>query len=215
MAATTIITASNGWKIRPLEESDYQFFMEAFVDYPLGNNSYRNRQNKFSGCIHNNTLYDDATIKSGKVTQEDGVQSQGIIRTYVIEHPEEGPTGIEIRIHHEPHLLVTRSLVIHPSQRGKKYLKPCHIMGYELSLELNITKSRSWLQEDSPFETMTHMKKKYDTAGLDRDFSAEVNQVDRGSSAMIRKMEGGVDPWAQIKATTAGWDGVTFTASTT
>jgi hypothetical protein len=213
MAASTIITASNGWKMRPLKETDYQFFMESFADYPLGNTSYRSRQNKFSGCIHNNSLYDDAVIKSGNVTQADGVQSQGIIRTYVIEHPDETPVGIEIRIHHEPHLCVTRGLVIHPLQRGKKYLKPCHIMGYGLSLELSITTSRAWLQETSPFETMTHMKPKYDTAGLDRDFAAEVNAVDIGSSDPIRKMEGGVEPWEQIKATTTGWADVTYTVS--
>ena len=43
MAANTIVTASTGWKIRPLKESDYEFFMESFIDYPLGNNSYRRR----------------------------------------------------------------------------------------------------------------------------------------------------------------------------
>ena len=215
MAANTIVTASTGWKIRPLKESDYEFFMESFIDYPLGNNSYRSRQNKFSGCIHNNSLYDDAVIKSGKVTPADGVQSQGIIRTCVIENPDETPIGIEIRIHHEPHLCVSRGLAIHPSQRGKKYLKPCHIMGYGLSVELNITKGRVWLQEDSPFETMTHMKPKYDTAGLNRDFTPETNVVDRGSSDMIRKMEGSIESWGQIKAITTGWADVTFTASTT
>ena len=41
MAASTIITASNGWKTRPLLESDYTFFMEAFSDYPLGVYSYK------------------------------------------------------------------------------------------------------------------------------------------------------------------------------
>ena len=62
MAATTIITSSNGWKTRPLVESDYDFFMEAFSDYPLGTKSYRIRQNKFSGCIYNNSLYNDSII---------------------------------------------------------------------------------------------------------------------------------------------------------
>ena len=70
-------------------------------------------------------------------------------------------------------------------------------MGYGLSVELNITKGRVWLQEDSPFETMTHMKPKYDTAGLNRDFTPETNVVDRGSSDMIRKMEGSIESWGQ------------------
>ena len=94
MAANTICTASNGWKLRPLEESDSAFFMASFKDYPLGSNSYAARLNRFSGCLYQNDLYEDSIIKTGKVTVADGVNSNGVIRTYVTERAD--GTAIQI-----------------------------------------------------------------------------------------------------------------------
>ena len=50
MAATTICTASNGWKFRPLQETsaDQDFFMRCWKDFPQGTTTYIARLNRFS-----------------------------------------------------------------------------------------------------------------------------------------------------------------------
>ena len=50
MAATTVLTASNGWKFRPLEETaaDQDFYIRCWKDFPQGSNTYIARLNRFS-----------------------------------------------------------------------------------------------------------------------------------------------------------------------
>lgn len=213
MAATTIITSSNGWKTRPLVESDYDFFMEAFSDYPLGTKSYRIRQNKFSGCIYNNSLYNDSIIKSGAVTQGDGVQSQGVIRTYVTERPDGKAVSIRLYIFHEAHLMVIRSMVVHPTYRGNGYAKDAHGIGVGLCREFNITKVRAWLEATPTFPAITPMRTRYNAAGISLDMSTDTNTADVEGGESIKKLEATDTQFEALKSNTSGWADVTYTVS--
>ena len=65
MACTTVITASNGYKWRPMKESDYNFFMEIWKDFPQGIQSYEMRLKRFSEFMTCNEGYGtEANIKA-------------------------------------------------------------------------------------------------------------------------------------------------------
>jgi len=57
MAATTVLTASNGWKFRPLEETaaDQDFYIRCWKDFPQGSNTYIARLNRFSWHLSKKT----------------------------------------------------------------------------------------------------------------------------------------------------------------
>ena len=41
------ITASNGYSLRPMQESDRDFILEVLKDFPIGSNTYYQRTNEF------------------------------------------------------------------------------------------------------------------------------------------------------------------------
>ena len=44
----TIVTSSNGYKIRPMIESDQSFITDCLKDFPIGSNTYLQRITEFS-----------------------------------------------------------------------------------------------------------------------------------------------------------------------
>ena len=214
MAASTIVTSSNGWKTRPLVESDSTFFMESFADYPLGSNSYAARVNKFSACLYHNGLYDDSIIKSGKVTIADGVDGNGVIRTYITERADGKPIHTRILIMHQPGMMVVRSYAMHPTYRGNGYAHQCAAHAAGLLREWNITTIRAWLETVPTFPAMPSMRAKYNTAGFDLDISTDTNLVDHGDSSSIKKLEANETQYEALKTNCPGWADVTYTIST-
>ena len=65
-----IITASNGYKLRPLADGDHTFMMETLKDFPIGNNTYKQRINEFS-----NMLYVTEQFNKTEVTNQSSVQA--------------------------------------------------------------------------------------------------------------------------------------------
>ena len=214
MAANTIVTASNGWKLRPLDESDSTFFMESFRDYPLGSNSYAARVNKFSACLYQNSLYEDSIIKTGKVTVADGVDSNGVVRTYVTERADGKPIHTRILIMHESGILVVRSYAMHPTYRGNNYAHQCAALGVGLNREWNITTVRAWLEATPTFPAINPMKTKYNAAGVSLDMSTDTNVQDHGDESLIKKLEANETQYEALKTNCPGWADVTYTIST-
>ena len=60
----TIITASNGYKYRPLAETDETFIMESLKDYPIGSNTYQQRLNEFSNCLYVTEGFNETAVKN-------------------------------------------------------------------------------------------------------------------------------------------------------
>ena len=46
------VTSSNGYKIRPLTDSDSSFILETLKDFPVGSNTYSQRVNEFSNLLY-------------------------------------------------------------------------------------------------------------------------------------------------------------------
>jgi len=214
MAANTICTASNGWKMRPLEESDYTFFMESFKDYPLGSNSYAARVNRFSGCLYRNSLYEDSIIKAKKVTIADGVDGDGVVRTYVTERADGTAIQIRVLIMHEPGVKVARAYAMHPTYRGNGYIHQCEALGVGLNREWDIDIVRGWLEATPTFPAITPMRAKYVTAGINLDMSTDTNVQDHGNESLIKKLEASKTQYEALKTNCPGWADVTYTIST-
>ena len=60
----TIITASNGYKYRPLAETDETFIMESLKDYPIGSNTYQQRLNEFSNFLYVTEGFNETAVKN-------------------------------------------------------------------------------------------------------------------------------------------------------
>ena len=60
-----IITASNGFKIRPIAESDITFVTESLKDFPLGEMSYSKRIDEFSNFISVSDSFTDTKVANG------------------------------------------------------------------------------------------------------------------------------------------------------
>ena len=214
MAASTIVTSSNGWKTRPLVESDSTFFKESFAYYPLGSNSYAARVNKFSACLYQNSLYEDSIIKSGKVTVADGVDGNGVIRSYVTERADGQAIHTRILIMHQPGIMVIRSYAMHPTYRGNGYAHQCAAHAVGLLREWNITKCRAWIEATPSFPAMPSMKTKYNTAGVNLDMSTDTNVQDYGDESSIKMLEADLSHSETLKTNCPGWADVTYTIST-
>ena len=60
----TIITTSNGYKYRPLLESDETFIMETLVDYPIGSNTIYQRRNEFANMLYVTQGFNETKVKN-------------------------------------------------------------------------------------------------------------------------------------------------------
>ena len=60
----TIITTSNGYKYRPLEETDETFMMDCLKDYPIGSNTIYQRRNEFANMLYVTEGFDETKVKN-------------------------------------------------------------------------------------------------------------------------------------------------------
>ena len=60
----TVITASNGYKYRPLAESDETFILETLKDYPIGSNTIFQRRNEFANMLYVTEGFDETKVKN-------------------------------------------------------------------------------------------------------------------------------------------------------
>ena len=60
----TVITTSNGYKYRPLEEADETFIMETLKDYPIGSNTIYQRRNEFANMLYVTEGFDETKVKN-------------------------------------------------------------------------------------------------------------------------------------------------------
>lgn len=60
----TVITASNGYKYRPLAESDETFILETLKDYPIGSNTIYQRRNEFANMLYVTEGFDETKVKN-------------------------------------------------------------------------------------------------------------------------------------------------------
>ena len=105
-----IITASNGYKMRPIKESDYTFIMETLKDFPLGAMTYSQRINEFSHMLYVSEGF-DSVLSTGDYN--------ACIAT-VIEKPDGTPVALRHNIIKD-NIAEIRIGAVHPDHRGNKY----------------------------------------------------------------------------------------------
>lgn len=166
MAAVTIVTGSNGYKLRPMKESDYTFFMECWKDFPQGLQTYDIRVKRFSKFLQCNEegYGTDALIQAGTVGPSHGIATW----TYIMEKPDGTPVALATYVFDEPQVLFAKFGMVHPDQRGNKYWTGICIMQLGLAQHLDITSGYSWFIKDNPVnpDAPNAERAKYDTAGM-------------------------------------------------
>ena len=139
-----IITASNSYKLRPLAESDHTFMMETLADFPIGSNTYLQRQQEFS-----NMLYVTNSFTKAKVTAKTPTSV-----TMVLEKAD----GTEVAFNHfeiKDLVLEVKMGAVHPSHRGQKHYTAQQMLGgYFAYIHLGCTKS---VQEAVDTDTLTEL----------------------------------------------------------
>tara|TARA_Y100001963_G_C6774513_1_gene446644 strand:- start:64 stop:753 length:690 start_codon:yes stop_codon:yes gene_type:complete len=167
MAATTIVTGSNGYKLRPMKESDFNFFMECWKDFPQGIQTYEMRLKRFSRFIWCNEFGygTDALVKAGTVGPSHGE----VTWTYIMEKPDGTPVALATYVFAEPQVLFAKFGMVHPDHRGNKYWTGICIMQLGLAEHLDITSGYSWFVKDNPVNANAPNaeRTKYATAGMD------------------------------------------------
>jgi hypothetical protein len=213
----TIVTANNGWVIRPMIESDFTFWMECWKDYPLSPGeatfTYSDRLTWFSARILNNETGTDASIKSG-FTMTHNVP---IIRTYVTVKPDGTSVGMRVYSFEESGEAWIRSDMIHPTHRGNGHYTDHVLMQLGLMREWNITTTKAWVENDPVFSTWGFVKTKHTNLGMsvsDNARDSSDSALDSGGTAVS------LDHWirarAEFEAQKSGdsdWADVTYVIS--
>ena len=222
MANITVITASNGYKLRPLKESDFNFYMEAWKDFPQGVQSYEMRLKRFSMMLQLNEGYGtEALIKAGDVD----TLNKSIGWHFVMEKADGTAVGFLSSIFEYADKMYAKFHLIHPDHRGQGHWTALTMLTIELANHLEITESHSWFMETNPVNSaaMTDQKTKYDAAGLTTSDTAQttVTLTDKGEPVFnhsvhnLTKNLGSMAVWNQYKANNTDWASITFTYSTT
>ena len=223
MACTTIVTASNGYKFRPMIESDFNFFMEIWKDFPQGVQSYEMRLKRFSEFITCNEGYGtEANIKADEVNTVD----KSITWTFVLEKADGTPVGMAIGVYEEPGYMFAKFNMVHPSHRGQKHWTAITMLTIGLARRLEITHGYSWMLSNNPVNSaaIADQKAKYDTAGIDtsRTDTTSVTIIpELGVPAFnhevvdMFKNLAPISAYETLKSNNSTWADVTFTYSST
>ena len=118
----TIVTSSNGYKIRPMIESDQSFITDCLKDFPIGSNTYLQRITEFSHMLYVTEGYTEAKVKAG---------NQCSI-TIVLEKTD----GTKLGFQHSDFnnkIVSVKMGVIHPDHRGEGYSTAYLMLGGELA----------------------------------------------------------------------------------
>jgi len=221
MANTTVITASNGYKLRPLKESDFNFYMEAWKDFPQGIQTYEMRLKRFSMMLQLNEGYGtEALIKSGDVD----TLSKSVAWHFVMEKADGTAVGFLSSIFEYVDKMYAKFHLIHPDHRGQGHWTALTVLTIELANYLEITESHSWFMESNPVNSaaMQDQKHKYDTAGLTTSGTAQTTvslTQDKGDPVFnhsvhnLTKNLGSMVVWNQYVANNTDWASITYTYS--
>jgi len=146
MALTTVLTASNGWKLRPLEETaaDQDFYIRCWKDFPQGRNDYMARLDRFSFHLDQNDKFDETNLNTYNASGTSHIAEDLRIASYIAER-----SGTKIGIStftfgHEVGKMTVRFGLIDPTQRGNGYFTDLTILHLGLMEHWNMTHINRW-----------------------------------------------------------------------
>jgi len=218
MACNTVITASNGMKLRPMKESDFNFYMECWKDFPQGVQSYAERLNRFSAHMERNEGYGtEALIKSGDVNFEE----KCIVWSMILEKADSTPVCYQTYVFEEANECFLKFGITHPNHRGQGHWKALSMFNLAMCQRVEVTSAYSWFMATNPVNSnaMSAERTKYANAGFDISKTAKATvtnpPVFNINEDDLVKNSGTITQYAQYKANDSAWADVTWTYSTT
>ena len=218
MACTTIITASNNMKLRPMTESDFSFYMECWKDFPQGLQSYAERLNRFSLHMERNEGYGtEALIKSGDVNYDD----KCIVWSMILEKADGTPVAYQTYVFEEQDICLSRFEIIHPNHRRQGYWTALHMFLLAMCQRVEVNSAYSWYMAANPVNSnaVSAERSKFSADGFDISGTAKIVPTDPPTFNThehdVVKNHGTIAQYAQYKANDSNWADVTWTYSTT
>ena len=218
MACNTVITASNGMKLRPMKESDFNFYMECWKDFPQGIQTYAERLNRFSAHMERNEGYgSEALIKSGDVNYTD----KCIVWSMILEKADATPVCYQTFVFEVVDQCYLKFGITHPDRRGQGYWKALSMFNLAMCQRVEVTSAYSWFMAANPVNpnAITAERARYSAAGFDISGTAKIVPTDPPTFNThehdVVKNHGTIAQYAQYKANDSNWVDVTWTYSTT
>lgn len=218
MACNTVITASNGMKLRPMVESDFNFYMECWKDFPQGIQTFSERMNRFSAHMQRNEGYgSEALIKSGDVDFED----KCIVWSMILEKADGTPVAYQAYVFEQENECYLKFGMVHPSHRGQGYWTATHMFVLAMCERVEVTSAHSWFMASNPINSnaMTAERNRYAAAGFDISGTGRTTVTNPPMFNITEhdlvKNHGTIAQYTQYKANDSNWADITWTYSTT
>ena len=194
-----IITASNGYKMRPIKESDYTFVMETLKDFPLGVMTYSHRINEFSHMLYVSEGF-DSVLSTGDYN--------ACIAT-VIEKPDGTPVALRHNIIKD-NVAEIRIGAVHPDHRGNKYQTVNSMLnGHWVFNVLNCT--TQWVEfiDSGNIKTIADKWR----PGWSTSESTRAAKANPGPEATLTKVTQTAAEYETYRAAHSTWGSITYTVS--
>ena len=216
MACNTVITASNGMKLRPMKESDFNFYIESWKDFPQGVQTYSERMNRFSAHMERNEGYGtEALIKSGDVDFEE----KCIVWSMILEKADGTPICYQTYVFEAVNECYLKFGITHPSHRGQGYWKALSMFNLAMCQRVEVTSAYSWFMASNPVNSnaMSAERTKYSAAGFDISATATATVTNPPTFNInednLVKNSGTIVQYEQYKANDSTWKDITWTYS--
>ena len=219
MAATTVLTASNGWKFRPMEETsaDQDFFIKCWKDFPQGANSYMARLERFSWHLDQNDVFDETNLNTFNASGTSHIAEDLRIATYISER-----NGTKIGINtltfgHEVGKMTVRFEMIDPDERGNGYHTDQSILRLGLMEHWNMTHLNVWHldpNEDGASPAVAALRTKWTNLGFNMSgTSTTIPNAFHQKTQNVQHAEGTIAQYRDFKAGDSDWTNVTWSYS--
>ena len=194
------ITASNGYSLRPLQESDRDFMLEVLKDFPIGSNTYYQRINEFSNMLYVTEGFTVSKVKARTPTE-------------VTMITEKDSTKLSFcHLVFDDLIVETRMGAVHPSHRGQKhYTAQLMLAGYLAYIHCGCTGS---IQEATNTDTLNALADTWrpdlSTAETQRDTEDKFGD---GQTYTLNKITATAAEHETHRASHSTWGSVTYTVS--
>jgi len=206
-----------------MKESDYNFFMEIWKDFPQGIQSYEMRLKRFSEFMRCNEGYGtEANIQAGEVNTVD----KSVSWSFILEKADATPVGYAMSVFEEAGYLFAKFNCIHPDHRGQKHWTAITMLTLALARRLSITHGYSWMLSNNPVNSaaVADQKTKYANAGIDNSMNDKTSvtmhpelKVPAFNHEVVDMFKnlGPISAYETLKSNNNDWKDITFTYSST
>lgn len=194
------ITASNGYKLRPLTDSDSDFILETLKDFPIGSNTYQQRVNEFSNMLYATEGFTVAKVKAKTPTS-------------VTMITEKDSTKLAFcHLVFDNLIVETRMGAVHPSHRGQKhYTASMMLGGYLAYIHCGCTGS---IQEAENTGTVNSLADKWrPSLSTSETQRTSEDRLGDGKTYTLNKITASAAEHETYRAAHSTWGSITYSVS--